>query len=184
LIGFGQVRVGLAGGGFFGNNDQGVIGGLVVQKDLGGFGGIHIGIQYIEKPTNLSILNDNPEQDLIRPRIQYLSLPIHYQYYFSVQQFRLGLYGGPYIAYGLGGTLYDQQKEENLPIQFEKMGIHRIDYGLHLGAGIELDLLHSKRMFIKGFYGLGLRDLDKKESDAFSEGVGFLMGFMVPFGKN
>jgi len=178
-----QTRVGIAGGGSFSNKDQGVIGGLMVQKDLGDFSSINLSINYIEKPTSLTILNDNPEQELIRPRIQYFSIPIQYQYHFSVQQVRLGLYGGPYLAYGFKGTLYDKQKELRVDIDFEEMGLHRLDYGLQLGAGIELDLLDNKRMFVKGCYELGLRDLDQKAAYTFSEGWVFLMGFLVPVGQ-
>lgn len=171
------------GGGFFSNKDQGVIGGLMIQKDLSEFTGFTIAFKYIDKPTSLTILNDDPEQELVRPRIQYFSIPVQYQYYLSLKQVRLGIHGGPYLAYGFRGTLLDQQRKILVDLDFDQKGVHRLDYGLQLGMGIELDLLQHKRMFVRGYYELGLRDLDQKDAFAFSEGLGFIMGFMLPIRK-
>ncbi len=178
-----QVRVGLGGGGYFGLKDQGINAGLQVQKELSDFSALTLQLAFTDKPTNLPRKNLNPDFDYVAGHISYLVLPIEYQYFLPFKNLRAGAFGGPYFAYGLkAGVLkkLDDFNFEFLNLDFRRQGIRRLDIGVHLGVGLELELPRLKRMFIRLNYALGLVDTDLGEDSAYQEGVGILMGFMVP----
>jgi hypothetical protein len=178
-----QVRVGLGGGGYFGLKDQGINAGLQVQKELSDFSSLTLQVALIDKPSNLPRKNLNPDFDYISGHVSYLVLPIEYQYFLPFKKLRAGAFGGPYFAYGLKAGILkklDDFSYEKMNLDFADQGIRRFDVGVHLGIGVELELPRLKRMFVRLNYALGLVDIDLGEDSAYQEGVGILMGFMVP----
>jgi len=52
--------------------------------------------------------------------------------------------------------------------------------GIHFGVGLELELPRFKRMFVRVNYALGFVDVDRGDISTYQEGVGILMGLMIP----
>jgi len=178
-----QVRVGIGGGGYFGLKDQGINASIQVQKEFSDFSSLTIQAGLIDKPSNLPNKNLNPDFDFVSGHISYLILPIEYQYFLPFKKLRTGVFGGPYFAYGLkAGVLkkLDNFNFEKMTLDFKDQGIRRFDIGVHLGVGLELELPRLKRMFVRVNYALGLVDTDLGDASAYQEGVGILMGLMVP----
>jgi hypothetical protein len=178
-----QVRIGLGGGGYFGLKDQGINASIQLQKELSNFSALTLQFGFIGKSTNLSQDNLNPDFDYFAGRVSYVVLPVEYQYYLPFKKFRIGVFGGPYLGYGLKASILkklDDFNFEKIDLDFEEQGIRRFDIGIHLGTGVELELPRSKRMFLRVNYALGLVDLDRGENSTYQEGVGVLMGLMIP----
>jgi len=181
-----QVRVGIGGGGYFGLKDQGINAGIQVQKEFSDFSSVTLQFGLADKPSNLPNKNLNPDFEYVSGNISYLVLPIEYQYFLPFKKLRAGAFGGPYFAYGLkAGVLkkLDNFNFEKKNLDFKEQGIRRFDIGVHLGVGLELELPRLKRMFIRVNYALGLVDTDLGEASAYQEGVGILMGLMVPVNR-
>lgn len=67
----------------------------------------------------------------------YLQLPVHFAYKIDVTPgTRVFLHGGPYAAYGVGGSTGDSDIKA-----FGKNGFKPFDAGLGIGAGVELGRL-------------------------------------------
>ncbi len=178
-----QVRVGLGGGGYFGLKDQGINAGVQVQKEFSDFSALTVQFGLADKPSNLPTENLNPDFNYVAGHISYLLLPIEYQYFLPFKKLRAGAFGGPYFAYGLkAGVLkkLDNFNFEKMNLDFKEHGIRRFDIGVHLGVGVELELPRLKRMFVRVNYALGLVDTDLGDASAYQEGVGILMGLMLP----
>ncbi len=178
-----QVRIGLGGGGYFGLKDQGINAGLQVQKDYSEFSSLRLQIALTDKPSNLPQQNLNPDFDYVSGHISYLILPLEYQYFIPFKKLRAGVFGGPYFAYGLKAAVLkklDDFNFEKMNLDFGEQGIRRFDIGVHFGVGLELELPRYKRMFVRLNYALGLVDIDLGDAATYQEGVGILMGLMMP----
>ncbi len=178
-----QVRIGVGGGGYFGLKDQGINAGIQVQKELSDFGSLMFQVALTDKPSNLPRKNLNPDFDYVAGHISYLVLPIEYQYFLPFKNLRAGAFGGPYFAYGLKAGILkklDDFSYEKMNLDFSRQDIRRFDIGVHFGVGIELELPRLKRMFVRLNYAVGLVDTDLGDDSAYQEGVGMMMGFMVP----
>ena len=159
-----QVRIGLGGGGYFGLKDQGINASIQLQKEVSNFSSLTLQFGFIGKPTNLPQDKLNPDFDYFAGRISYVVLPVEYQYYLPFKKFRIGVFGGPYLGYGLKASILkklDDFNFEKIDLDFEEQGIRRFDVGIHLGTGVELELPRSKRMFLRVNYAVGLVDLDR-----------------------
>jgi len=178
-----QVRVGLGGGGYFGINDQGINAGLQIQKDCSSFGSIRLQIGLTDKPSNLPSKNLNPDFNYVGGHISYLVFPVEYQYFIPFKTLRAGAFGGPYFAYGLNAAILKQLDDfnyEKINLDPSTHGIRRFDMGVHFGVGLELELPRFKRMFVRVNYALGFVDVDRGDISTYQEGVGILMGLMIP----
>lgn len=181
-----QVRVGLGGGGYFGFKAQGINASLQLQRELSDFGSLTVQLGLIDKPTNLPQKNLNPDFDYVAGHISYLVLPIEYQYFLPFKNLRAGAFGGPYFAYGLKSTILkklDDFNYEKINLDFKEQGIRHLDIGVHLGVGLELELPRLKRMFVRLNYALGLVDTDLGDVSTYQEGVGILMGLLLPVNR-
>lgn len=72
----------------------------------------------------------------------YLQLPIHAGYKLTIAEgTKLVFHAGPYIAYGIGGKITDEDSEGKVKWDFfgskEEGLAKRFDFGLGLGAGVE-----------------------------------------------
>ena len=181
-----QVRIGIGGGGYFGLKDQGINAGLQVQKEISDFSSLNVQVGFIDRPSNLPRKNLNPDFDYAAGQVSYLILPIEYQYFLPFKNLRAGAFGGPYFGYGLKASILkklDDFNYEKTNLDFSAQGIRRVDIGVHLGVGLELELPRLKRMFVRINYALGLVDIDLGSDSAYQEGVGVLMGFMLPVNR-
>lgn len=181
-----QIRVGFGAGGYFGLNDQGINASLQVQKQFSEFSALTLQLGLNDRPSNLPRRNLNPDFEYVAGHVSYLILPVEYQYFIPFKKLRAGVFGGPYLAYGLKSAILrklDDFNYEKINLDFKEHGIRRFDIGVHLGVGLELELPRLKRMFVRINYVLGLVDTDLGVDSAYQEGVGILMGLMLPINR-
>jgi hypothetical protein len=99
------------------------------------------------------------------------------------------LFAGPYFAYGIAGKYEFKAEATGIPTEEEtgdiKFGsnsdsdIKPLDFGLNIGAGVELN-----NFLLRAQYGLGLADLDPQGADEFkvyNRVIGISFGYM--FGR-
>ncbi len=108
--------------------------------------------------------------------INYLEIPVNFKYYIPAGSTKVILSAGPYVAFAMGGK-YDMDmtmsymgvsmtENESEDLNFgssEEDDFSSTDFGLNLGAGIEI-----KNFVISAQYGLGLKNIDAVEVDGQS----------------
>lgn len=125
----------------------------------------------------------------------YIEVPINALYKLDLGSAKLHLFAGPYIGIGIGGKSKMEFTATGLPagVTLEKLGFtnettdvefgtkddsdfKRTDFGLNIGAGIEI-----KNILIRAQYGLGLSNLDPQgsnDSEIKNKVIGISMGYM------
>ena len=92
----------------------------------------------------------------------YLEIPINAYYKLNVSNFKVHLFAGPYLAFGIGGKFKRTGGglDTSSDIKFgtaDDSNMKSTDLGLNIGAGMEV-----KNMLISLQYGMGLTNLDPK----------------------
>ena len=115
--------------------------------------------------------------------IMYVDIPLHLKASFGVGGLKVYGLAGPYIGIGLSGkdktelTIAGQttKKEEDITFGSEKEDVKRLDYGLSVGAGIEIN-----HITLGATYNLGLasvsnitEDSNKVNTRVFQVSVGY-----------
>lgn len=126
----------------------------------------------------------------------YLEIPVNALYKAELGSAKLLLFVGPYIGLGVGGKIKTEYTASGLPsgVTLSSLGfdldesedieygtddnstLKRIDFGLNIGAGIEI-----KNIQIRAQYGLGLSNLDPKgssDSETKNKVIGISIGYM------
>ena len=112
------------------------------------------GILYSIKGFKMEYGSENSTTSL-----NYLDIPLNVAYKFSLgESSNFFVQAGPYLAYALSGkSKYGDESED---IDFEADGIKRMDFGLGIGAGIELGPIVPSVS-----YQLGLSNLNDDSED-------------------
>lgn len=125
----------------------------------------------------------------------YLEIPINALYKVDLGSAKLHLFAGPYIGIGIGGKAKIEYTATGLPsdVTLSSLGIEDesadikfgteddsdlkgTDFGLNIGAGIEI-----KNLLVRAQYGLGLSNLDPKGlsvNDTKNRVIGISLGYM------
>ena len=86
----------------------------------------------------------------------YIEVPVNFIYQFDTRSLKPLLFAGPYFAYGIGGET-TQEGGGSIKIQYGSDNgdnIKPFDFGLNLGAGIEVNDLQLKVQYSKGLLNL------------------------------
>ena len=146
----------------------------------GGFG-LETGLYYTSKGCKHSYESGSESTYAM----DYLQVPLMAQYKFGVAPVAdVKVFAGPFVAYGIGGgsTFKDDDgKETDGDSVFGDDGYKRFDFGLRIGAGVDL----AKNYYVGIGYDLGLMDIDRSGEfgmgDDFSTRTG---SFFVQVGYN
>lgn len=162
-----QMRLGVKGGvnasNFYGselNDNNAKIGfniGLSADYDFAYNMGIQTGLFYTTKGFKFKQSISEFTSNLV-----YLQIPVHLAYKIDVTPgTRVFLHGGPYLAYGVGGSnSFKLGRDEISPSKvFGDNGLKSFDAGLGIGAGIELG-----QLFFDLGWDAGLLDIVKSDS--------------------
>jgi len=113
-------------------------------------------------------------------KVDELNIPITAKYKFAME----GSNVKPYVFGGgdLGFVMKAEEEQKNIPGQADttadiKDQIESMDYGIHFGAGVEIEVSPGVNVFLDGRYGLGLKDLAKSTSvEVKPWNIGVLLG--------
>lgn len=178
----GQTYVGLNGGG--GIPDEVLFrGALSGEFQLGTNLALLVEAAYVQR-ENPSLLTQLPRRrNYIQPVINYLEAPVLFKFRLPLPIVNLYALAGPQLAYGI--HLYSTFEEDNRifteRLDFRRTGIHRLDIGGYVGAGLEKEISRGRRIFIDIRYYLGLHNINAEgEEKIFNQGKSFALGFMIP----
>lgn len=95
-------------------------------------------------------------------RVNYLDIPLNFEYKESVGNVAIFLEAGPYIGIGLAGKTKTGNTSVDVDFGSDPGEIKRFDIGLNFGGGVEIDKL---RLGIN--YGLGLINLSNEDNTTY-----------------
>jgi hypothetical protein len=104
-------------------------------------------------------IEQSPVKQSISPL--YLEIPINAYYKLNVGNYKVHLFAGPYLAFGIGGRIETTgagSSNKSADIKFgtaTESDMKGTDLGLNIGAGMEV-----KNLLITLQYGMGLTNLD------------------------
>jgi len=142
-------------------------------------------IVYQVKGTSLSEMVDNPNAGLkaLDTSVGFLEIPVQLQWGPDLLAFRPYVFAEPFIGYGLNFTA--ESTKDKLVNNWDVANIKRWEYGLGIGAGIEIWHLQISGRYFWNFgqlYGkdasLSSNDIANVIESAFKEGKSF-NGFSV-----
>jgi hypothetical protein len=108
----------------------------------------------------------------------FIEIPVNVVYKFDSGSMKFFLEAGPYFAYGIGGK--EKSDNETTDIKFgsgESNDLKPFDFGLNLGAGVEI-----KNFFISAHYELGIANLAPVTTDNTEmkiSVIGFSIGYLL-----
>jgi hypothetical protein len=108
------------------------------------------GVLYSMKGSNYEIVS---EEMSFSPA--FLEIPLNLMYEIDLEGKKLGLFAGPYLAYGVGGKAKAMGFSEDLTFGTGEDDIMKpLDFGINFGVGLNLN-----NFIISAQYGLGLSNL-------------------------
>ena len=114
------------------------------------------GLEYTTKGVKIDVEGD-PSLNAA-----YLQLPIHLGYKFEIaENSKIVVHGGPFVAYGINGKYKEKDPESRVEASvntFDKM-MKRFDFGLGLGAGVEIGKINIGLGYDFGL--VNVADIDK-----------------------
>jgi hypothetical protein len=124
--------------------------GAITEIGIAGNLKIQPGILYSSKGTKYE---SGGNEMKISPQV--VEIPINLAYRFDLGGIGLSINAGPYLAFGIGGTVEDP--DGSFDISFgstDENDMKPLDYGLNLGASI-----YFGKVFVTAQYGVGLANL-------------------------
>jgi hypothetical protein len=91
----------------------------------------------------------------------YIEIPANIAFTFGTDMVRISLYSGPYIAFGVGGTIWESEQSVK-DLKFGRgagKDIRFIDAGLNFGIGVCI-----KKFLVTVHYGMGLVNVSSDKS--------------------
>ncbi|MEL6658440.1 MAG: porin family protein [Bacteroidota bacterium] len=143
---------------------------------------------YLQKGSSFEFdfLGDKIESNTT---LNYLEIPILARINVTDGPTQIFINAGPSIGFGLSGTISSESggEESEVDIDFDEDGISSFDFGLAVGAGVQLEV-GPGQIFFDVRYLLGLANLDDSEPedeqiDVFNRGIGASVGFLFPIGQ-
>jgi len=120
--------------------------------------------------------------DYSEAKINYLQLPIHFNYTFIFQNVKPKFFCGAYIGYLLKSTGRVKINNEIVD-ESEIDGLNKIDFGIDVGAGLDIHMLDDYDLFINACYSHGLIDANSNEGSAQNRGYQITLGIMYYLGS-
>jgi hypothetical protein len=157
----------------------GLAAGLIIAHNLSEKVSITSGINYSIKGfsvlSNATILNEDVFVDG-RLNLNYLEVPLSFDYSIDLQKTKLFFLGGPYVAFGVGGQGRTTIKFRNRIVNEtrdvlwgnEDGDLKRVDFGAQLGIGVKIS-----KMKMSCIYGLGFPNVfaNRAENQEFRNSV-------------
>lgn len=111
--------------------------GLTVKFPVAFGFAIQPAVLYQTKGTKLS--DANIDNFKLNAKVGYLEVPVQIQWGPDLLAFRPYIFAEPFVGYGLFAKAKDHRAGETVKTSsFEKAGLSRWEYGLGLGAGVEV----------------------------------------------
>jgi hypothetical protein len=173
--------------------------GAVINCELGDVFAIQPGLLFAQQRMSDKYWRDKDDHSEYKSSLNYLQVPINFQFKLDLNGAEVFLQAGPYIGYGLGGKSKEEEtyggkseSEEN-KLKFEKrpdnynpnpgddryLNIKPLDYGIGLGLGVQ-----SGCVQIGCSYNIGLANLTYSDDDKVKSKMnGLLFNITFLFGN-
>jgi hypothetical protein len=130
--------------------------GVISEFNLKGNLALQPSLLFSTKGSKFSVLEEDMK---ISP--SYIEIPVNAVYKFGTGSPKYFLSAGPYFAFGIGGKVdYGGESADIAYGSDDSSDMKAFDYGLNLGAGVEIN-----RLVISAHYGLGLTNLAPVTTD-------------------
>jgi hypothetical protein len=108
------------------------------------------GVLYSMKGSNYEIMD---EEMSFSP--SYIEIPLNFMYDIDLEGKKLGIFAGPYFAFGVGGKAKAMGFSEDITFGTGEDDVMKpLDFGINFGVGLNLN-----NFIISAQYGLGLSNL-------------------------
>jgi hypothetical protein len=115
---------------------------------------LNAGVVLIKKGTKLEIIGGEE-----KIKIRYLEIPVNVAYKYDFGTWKILVQTGPYMGIGLSARIRQFDDKEKIEFGPADDQYNRMDYGINLGCGVEID-----RIQVVFSYGLGFPDLSNFNS--------------------
>ena len=177
--GYGKARAGLmAGVTSSSSNAKNVHVGLTAELPIAFGFAVQPSLSFQTKGTKLSDVG--PEKFRLDTRAAYLELPVQIQWGPDLMAFRPYVFAEPFVGYGLFAKAkkYEGDKAPVKSNSFDGAGMARWEYGLGLGAGVDIWKIQFS---VKYFWNFGslysesgkMNDVGQTVKNAFKDGRNF-----------
>lgn len=114
-----------------------------------------------QKGTKFSIIGVNVDFP-----ITYVEVPLNIAYKYDLGAAKIFGQVGPYAGFGLSAKMKGGGEEEEMEFGSEEDQLKRIDFGVNIGAGVEI-----KSIQLGVTYGLGLANISNSSDETMKNGV-------------
>ena len=153
----------------------GISGGLFADFGVSSSFFVDAEVLYTQGGVKLSM--GSAEQAL---KIDEVQIPVSAKYKFPMEGSNVKPYvfGGADIGFVAKAEVQNTGVPGSTDTTYDvKDQVESTDYGVHFGAGVELEVSPGVNVFLDGRYGLGLKDIDKgTTSEAKLNNIGILLG--------
>lgn len=141
-----------------------------VPFSLSGLVNLNTGLFYTQKGLKMDFMGAE-----VKIPVNYLEVPVNINYNLEAGPLKAYVQAGPYLGYGLKAKAKAGGEEEDIDFGSGDDEIKQVDFGLNIGAGIEVSKLQLGLN-----YGLGLTNLEnagdtKMKNRVFSVTVGYYL---------
>lgn len=154
------------------DSKTGLVAGLIFEtKYESNFSNI-FGIRYITKGYNIK----NGQAD-VSLNLEYLDFPAFVKYNFNIENINPYIVAG--VAFGLNLSAKLKASQDLAAAEVDvKKSIEVLNYDLLFGAGIDINILESKKLFVQIAYSLGLSDINKSRTSWRNTGIQVTTGIL------
>lgn len=141
-------------------------------------------VVYVQRENRDLLIKLIGDRNYWQATISYLEIPVLAKAHLHLKSLSIYVLAGPKVGYGIrlaanyseGSVLFEER------FDFDEKEIHRLDFGLNLGFGLEKRINKNRKIFIDYRYYLGLSDIDSgaPTNNIYNQGQVFNLGFLLP----
>jgi hypothetical protein len=132
---------------------------------------VNSGLLFSQKGTTVTLLDID-----IKMPINYLEIPINLSYKFDAGGVSLFVQAGPYFGVGLSGKMKSGDAKEKIEFGSGDAQLKRMDIGVNVGAGVEIDIIQLGINYGLGITGLSNDPEETLKNRTLSFSVAVLFG--------
>ncbi len=133
-------------------------------------------LRFIEKGQEVE-WSEPLEGDYTEVQLNYLEVPIHFNYQMNFNTIKPNIFCGVYFGYLLKAT--GTIKTDNEIFEFDQIDqFEKFDFGLDIGVGLDFNLLDNYDLFFDFCYSHGLTHINQYYSAVKNKGFQFTVGFI------
>ena len=122
---------------------------------------LNTGALFSMKGTKISVLGIGVDF-----AVNYVEIPLNLAYKYDLGAVKLFGQAGPYAGVGISAKMKGGGEEETIDFGSDTDQLKRIDYGINVGAGVEI-----RKLIVGANYGMGLANMSNDPDEVMKNGV-------------